>query len=559
MNQEIELEEIAPWLVILLTLVGGFLRTILLGYKGMGLEETISVWLASHSVVDMLQWIVKIEPNPPLYYLQLHAWITRFGDTPYDVRLLSVLFGAGTIPLMYLTGKRISGAVTGLAAALMLALSPFHIFFAQQTHMLTFFTFNAAVAVYALVRLLTDTRSVRPIGSQFWAVLHSWRSGTPVAPDLENGFRYDLELSRTGWRAWIYRQRWFSIKNVETDLAWVAFVLFSAATLLSHQSAVFLSLATNIFIVGLWLFTRIGKPGAPPTLQVPSLANWVKAQVGILILCSPWIIFFTRQARAVFLEPGLQPPTWESISQMLLSLLNAVAPGRLNLVMMMWIVGGLLCLGLVFYRKRLSVFFFLAALFGVPFVGELTVRMPQPVLNDLNLVWVTIPLFLLLAAGIAQLKFRLLQIAAVLALTTIYLFSTADYFRFFQKEDWSTPAGYVALFAEEGDLVLFNANSAQIPFDYYFKAYEGQYSIQVEKLGLPFDLGASGILNPRMTADDLPGLIALLDEYKRIWLVYGRESDTDPMGLIPQTLAAHMELTRQRDFYGGQVQLYESP
>jgi mannosyltransferase len=67
----------------------------------MWLDETFSVWLASHSVVDMLQWIVKIDQHPPLYYLLLHYWIALNGDTPYNVRLLSVLFGAGTIPIIY--------------------------------------------------------------------------------------------------------------------------------------------------------------------------------------------------------------------------------------------------------------------------------------------------------------------------------------------------------------------------------------------------------------------------------------------------------------------------
>ncbi len=62
-----------------------------------------------------------------------------------------------------------------------------------------------------------------------------------------------------------------------------------------------------------------------------------------------------------------------------------------------------------------------------------------------------------------------------------------------------------------------------------------------------------------MTADDIPGLISSLRGHNRIWLVYSHDSYTDPMGLIPQTLASQMQLTRTRDFYGGQVQLYVNP
>ena len=128
-----------------------------------------------------------------------------------------------------------------------------------------------------------------------------------------------------------------------------------------------------------------------------------------------------------------------------------------------------------------------------------------------------------------------------------------------QKEDWSTAAGYVANFAEKDDLVLFNSNFVEIPFDYYFKTYENLYAIQVEKHGVPVDLFDSGILEPKMTESDIPRLISLLSGHNRVWLVYSHDWYTDPMGLIPQTLASKMKLIRQRDFYGGQVQLYETP
>jgi hypothetical protein len=225
----------------------------------------------------------------------------------------------------------------------------------------------------------------------------------------------------------------------------------------------------------------------------------------------------------------------------------------------MWILGGVLCLGLVYYRKKLSIFLFLAALFAVPFLGELLVSIRRPIFLDKTLIWITIPLFLVLAAGIAQLRFRLLMIVVLGILATNYLFSTGDFYRFAQKEDWSTAAGYVANFVEKDDLVLFNSNFVEIPFDYYFKPYEKQYSIQVVKHGVPLDLFESGLLEPKMTTKEIPGLISLLSGHNRVWLVYSHNDYTDPMGLIPQTLASKMKLLRTRDFYGGQVQLYGIP
>jgi hypothetical protein len=51
-----------------------------------------------------------------------------------------------------------------------------------------------------------------------------------------------------------------------------------------------------------------------------------------------------------------------------------------------------------------------------------------------------------------------------------------------------------------------------------------------------------------MTTNEIPGLISLISGHKRVWLVYSHDSYTDPLGLIPQTLAAQMKLIRNDDF-----------
>ena len=534
MNDENEIEELAPWLVIVITVVGGWLRIYLLGSKGLWFDETFSIWLAHHSVAEMLQWIVKIDYHPPLYYLLLHYWIAFKGDAPNTVRLLSALFGAGTIPIIYLTGKRMSGVSLGLAAALILALSPFNIRFAQNARSYTLLAFNAAVAIYALVRLLTGERPVRPIGSQFRETLHALFTPGPL------------------------RQRWLPIQAIETDLAWVAYIVFSAATMLSHNTAVLFPLAANIFVLGLMLYQK--KSGSPPAFQAPSFGNWIKAQLAIFILWSPWMPAFIQQAGRVYQQFWITEPGWETVIRALGSFLNGYPPAQTSQGMAIWALYGLLfCLGLVYFRKKFSQFIFLAALFAVPFLGELVVSLRRPVFLDRTLIWATIPLFLALAAGIAQLRFRLLIIIGVGILAANSLFSAGDYYRFAPSEDWGDVAGYVANFAQEDDLVLFNAAWAQIPFDYYFKTYEDQYLLQVEKHGVPADLFAAGILEPAMTEDDIPGLTALLAGRQRVWLVYSRAGAADPLEIIPPTLASHLKLTQTRDFYAAQVQLFEAP
>jgi hypothetical protein len=197
-------------------------------------------------------------------------------------------------------------------------------------------------------------------------------------------------------------------------------------------------------------------------------------------------------------------------------------------------------------------------LFTIPVLGELIVSLRRPIFFDRTLIWLTIPLFLLLAAGIAQLRFNAFIFIALGILATTSVFSTGDYYRYTQKEDWKSPAGYVGSRADQNDLILFNSPMVQLPFDYYFRDYETKNYLQVVKHGVP-DMFENGHPERRITDSDIPRLLSLLKGHNRVWLVYSHDSYTDPTGLVPKTLAGKMKLMETRDFYGGQVQFYATP
>ncbi len=561
MNDDIDLEDAAPWIVLFTAIAGGFLRILLLDSKGLWLDETFSVWMANLKVGEMLQWVIKIDQHPPLYYFLLHLWVGANGSSPYFARLFSVLFGVGTIPFIYLIGKRLSGPLMGVAAAAFLAFSPFNIYYAQEARMYTLLMFNASVATYALVRLLTDARSKAPMGSQFKNYLKVWKSAAPVEKVEEKPFTYKIESwFQKRWKAWVSRHHWLPIGEIATDLSWVAFILFSTLTLYSHNTAVFFPVAVNVFVLGLMLFQRKIRPAAQPGSQAPSFLNWVKSQGVILLLWTPWIIPFIKQSSAVYNRFWIPAPTWEAVAQVLKSLINPSAPLPSNLTTGIWIFFGVVfILGFIRFWGQFSKFLFLVILFAIPLGGELLVSIWRPIFSGRTLIWISIPLILLLAAGIARLKFRILVIMVLGGLVTINLFSVSDYFRFFQKEDWNTAARTVAGWAEDDDLVLFNSNFVEIPFNYYIESYEIHQYLRLEKRGLPLDLIDDGVLEPVMTEDDVPALLSLLKDRERVFLIYSHDSYTDPSGLIPRTIASQMTLVRTNEFYGGVVQEYEAP
>src|SRR5690349_22955471 len=154
------------------------LRLYDLGAKSLWLDEAFSVWMGAQPLAEAWRYVVQLDQHPPLYYTLLHLWMA-FGDSEAVVRGLSALWGALTLPVIYLAGARVGGRALGLLAALLLALAPLHISFAQDARMYTMLTFNASMALLCMLHLLDDeTRDTRQravlqspvssLGSPWW-------------------------------------------------------------------------------------------------------------------------------------------------------------------------------------------------------------------------------------------------------------------------------------------------------------------------------------------------------------------------------------------------------
>ena len=138
-------------------------------------------------------------------------------------------------------------------------------------------------------------------------------------------------------------------------------------------------------------------------------------------------------------------------------------------------------------------------------------------------------------------------------IVAVSAFSIYTYFTHFQKEDWAEAADYVAQQIEPGDTIIFNATWVQIPFEYYFRHYD----IDADLRGAPVDLFDRGVLEPKMTEDDIPALQELVEGEERVWLVYSHDWYTDPEQIIPRELRSSMQQTDQRTFVGLQVMAFE--
>lgn len=518
----------AACLTLPIVLLAAFLRTHQIAHKSLWLDEAFSVWMSEQPLPDLFTWTVRIDQHPPLYYLVLRAWAQLGGSPPspaaraFWVRMPSAFLGTLSVAVIYALGRRLAGPTAGLLAALLLAISPFHVWFGQEARMYTLFTLNASLAMLGLVRLIT------------------WPPLSPL--------------------------RGLYGRGLERGLAWALYIFFTAATLWTHNTGLFFWAATNLFVLGgATLSTQrgirqeTGFSGKNPISR--ALKDWLLAQLAILLLWSPWLPPFLQQAAGVDREFWLSAPTWATIGETLSSFTSAFLPPRTAWRTLLWLACGVL-LGAGIYALQIKpvVLSLLATLFVTPFVGELLVSLRRPIFYTRTLIWATLPLYLLFAigaaAGAATVRKRRASGALVWIALALLLAANArsihTYYADYQKEAWDEAAQYVAKGSQPGDLILFNASWVQLPFDFYF-----QTPVVVQKRGLPVDLFDRGILEPKMTEEDLPRLEALLQGQTRVWLVYSHDWYTDPQHLIPTALDREGRLLETRHLNGIEIHLYQ--
>jgi hypothetical protein len=127
------------------------LRLARLTFQPLWWDEGWSLYFATTDLGTMLQR-TAVDIHPPFYYLLLHLWTRLFGPGIVPVRLFSVLIGTAAVPLMAAVGRRLLGASGGLLAAFLLAISPFHVYYAQEVRMYGLVMLLGLAATYFALR-----------------------------------------------------------------------------------------------------------------------------------------------------------------------------------------------------------------------------------------------------------------------------------------------------------------------------------------------------------------------------------------------------------------------
>ncbi|MGB0911015.1 MAG: glycosyltransferase family 39 protein, partial [Nitrospirales bacterium] len=136
-------------LLVLITIIGTGLRIYRLGYQSLWYDEILTVF-SSHGPLAHVLFQTEFKTNIlPFYYLVTHAFMA-LGNQEYFVRIPAVIFGALTIPLLYYSVRQWFDSQVALWSSVLLALSPFHIFYSQEARPYTMFVFLCLLTFYLL-------------------------------------------------------------------------------------------------------------------------------------------------------------------------------------------------------------------------------------------------------------------------------------------------------------------------------------------------------------------------------------------------------------------------
>ena len=145
------------YLALLAILLLAFaLRVYRLDSQSLWYDEAVTAQVASQGIGELTRWTAD-DIQPPLYYYVAAGWLRVAGRGEWALRFPSAFFGALTVPLMWavalrLFGRGRRGRVVALAAALLTALSPLYVYYAQEARMYTLLTFLGLLAGYALLQ-----------------------------------------------------------------------------------------------------------------------------------------------------------------------------------------------------------------------------------------------------------------------------------------------------------------------------------------------------------------------------------------------------------------------
>ena len=492
--------------LLLLVLLGGFaLRLYKLGEPSLWYDETVSAFLARQSMLELITHTAR-DIHPPGYYLLLHFWTMLVGNTEFALAYFSLIFGVLLIALTYQLARFLTQPSIAIWAALLVAFSPYNVWYSQEVRM---YTLGAALGLAATY------------------------CGLKGLKQFQSAFR-------------------FKLKSI---LFWLGYVLFAAFGLYTLYYFAFLLVVINVFFLIYAL---------RPKIKRASLFSVVVANGLVFILYLPWLPIAWRQTNTPPVPPwrssvGLWPIIVESWSALTLG--QSVEPTTIWFVLLLALA--LVILG-VYYLVResthlpfygLTPWLLTAYTFG-PLLLIIAFSTVTPLYHVRYIFTYSPAFYILLAAGLVYLVTRTrlwMALIAVIVLLTGSAYSLYQYHSNprYQTDDFRSAVAFIEQHWLPGDVIMANAGYTYTAFLYYaelpglnhqrlipYQSPDNPNQPRLLQTGTVDGDPNLGWGDPRsdfyaMSAQEtIAALEAMSNDYSRLWLLRAYDTVTDPHGII---------------------------
>lgn len=226
------------WMALII-LIGTACRFYRLDAQSFWNDEGNSARIAERPIFLIIEGAAG-DIHPPGYYLLLSGWRALAGPSELSLRTLSALASVLTVAVVFALGARLFDQRTGLAAAGLVAINPFQVYYAQEARMYAVLALLGAASLLLTADVLT-------------------------LPGTMQAGRF-----RPRRAAWLI----------------AGYITLNALGLYTHYSFPLILIAETL-VFFMWL--------TPRSRKGHGLLVWVLLQAGVLLLFLPWLPHAIRQ------------------------------------------------------------------------------------------------------------------------------------------------------------------------------------------------------------------------------------------------------------------------
>ena len=579
------------WIVVLvITFVAFCLRLYRIDFVSLRGDEAFTVVFVQRTWEGLWKGIRTIEPNPPLMYLVLRAWVAMAGASEFVTRYFSAFFGVLCVPLLYrLAREMFSGTVIASPEGAKQSPSPTQRFSAvchspgtarqgrcersEESRKFQARSFVASLISNSNAILGAAPQDDR--GTRGSALKHApgvWSTRNDMIAILAAALiainPYQIWHSQdvrnyTMWPALsllalIFFWRWWKLESGDWGLEigdWrleigdlSLYILATLASLYTHYYDTFVLVALNILVVAFTLFERRWR----------TLARWIVAQAVLVAAYAPWVVWGTNRVTTYGEASAEQSiPLLDQFNRTLATfVLSDTVPDALKSTLWLPLALALLAILVYLARKNRSSAAFLFLYIAVPTLALYVISIGRPLFLERYLNGIAPAYYLTFAVGLAAVlnskfeirnsRLRLLPFGFLLLFfvsTSAYALSNY-YFdpAYVKAPDWRALAQFIAARQQPGDIVI--QNFTEMSAIYYQSGTLPVMTVPKDYYAAPADEKTLQQLN---------------QGYSRIWFIPAAPNFWDPDHFVEKYLARFDDReidTRVAEFG---LQLYLTP